>query len=46
VYAVDLNKLYDFCVSVAASEARDKDRVVGEIKAFIQSHMVDVDLKK
>lgn len=38
---VDLEDLYRFSVTVAASDAREKDRVFQEIKNFIRANMID-----
>ena len=40
--AAGQDELYEFAIRVAASEARDKDRIVHDIKGFIAAHLIEV----
>jgi len=39
--SVQGDELLEFTLDVASSEAREKDKTVGQIKAFIQEHLVE-----
>lgn len=39
----ETQELYEFAIGVAASDAREKDRVVEETKEFLETHLKDID---